>query len=231
MPHDARAIVFDLDDTLYPYRRFQVSGFAAVADHLSRVRRIDRKRALRVMCRASHGPNAGREIQVLLETFGLSAGLLSGLTDVMRGHQPRLRLPASSAAVIAALRPGWKLGVLTNGNDGVQARKIAGLGLAPLVDSIVYATRYGTGAGKPETAPFAEILRRLKTPAERTIFVGNDEVCDVGGARTAGMRAVRVTAWSRVSGDSAADAVIKSLRDLPAVAGRLLGEAPVRDAA
>jgi putative hydrolase of the HAD superfamily len=231
MPHETRAIIFDLDDTLYPYRRFQISGFAAVADHLSRVRRIDRKRALRVMCRASHGPNSGREIQVLLETFGLPAGLLSGLTDVVRGHQPRLRLPASAADVIAALRPGWKLGVLTNGNDGVQARKIAGLGLAPLVDTIVYATRYGTGAGKPEAAPFVEILKRLRTPVDRTIFVGNDEICDVGGARAIGMRTVRVTAWSPAAGDSAADAVIHSLRALPAVAGRLLGEAPVRDAA
>jgi putative hydrolase of the HAD superfamily len=231
MRHESRAIVFDLDDTLYPYRRFQVSGFAAVADHLSRVRRINRKRALRAMCRASQGETRGREIQVLLELLGLPPGLLSGLTDVMRGHQPRLRLHQSAAVTLAALRPGWKLGLLTNGNDGVQARKISALGLAGRVDSIVYATRYGTGVGKPEAAPFKEILKRLGMSADRAIFVGNVEVCDIGGAAALGMRTVRVTEWSALYGPSRADAVIASLRDLPAVAGRLLGEAPVRDAA
>jgi predicted HAD superfamily phosphohydrolase YqeG len=34
MPPDRRGIVFDLDDTLFPMRRYRLSGFAAVAAHL-----------------------------------------------------------------------------------------------------------------------------------------------------------------------------------------------------
>ena len=33
MPRDTRAVLFDLDDTLYPQRRFILSGFAVVANH------------------------------------------------------------------------------------------------------------------------------------------------------------------------------------------------------
>ncbi len=51
---DRRAVVFDLDDTLYPYRRFVLSGFAAVAGYLARTHRFDRRRVLRLLARARH---------------------------------------------------------------------------------------------------------------------------------------------------------------------------------
>ena len=41
---------------------------------------------------------------------------------------PTLRLPASSAAALAAARArGWRLGVVTNGRPDVQARKAEAL--------------------------------------------------------------------------------------------------------
>ena len=36
MRHNTRALVFDLDDTLYPVRRYFQSAFGAIAAHLAR---------------------------------------------------------------------------------------------------------------------------------------------------------------------------------------------------
>jgi hypothetical protein len=45
-----------------------------------------------------------------------------------------------------ALRPTWRLGVLTNGVPAIQARKVAALGLGAVVE-VVFASAHGTGAG------------------------------------------------------------------------------------
>ena len=53
MPPERRAVVFDLDDTIYPYRRFKLSGFAEVARHLERTCALDARlgRLMENVCR------------------------------------------------------------------------------------------------------------------------------------------------------------------------------------
>ncbi|MCC6988828.1 MAG: hypothetical protein IT181_07505, partial [Acidobacteria bacterium] len=72
---------------------------------------------------------------------------------------------------------------------------------------------------------------QLAVPVSRTVVVGNDEHCDVGGAIAAGMRVIRCDAWVRQAAPSAAHAVTTRLADVPAIALALLEEAPNRHAA
>jgi len=229
---ERRAVVFDLDDTLYPYRWHVRSGFAAVAAHMARTRGLNARRVFRVLLRASRGPDRGRELQVCLETFRLPYGVLPGLVEVMRGHHPRLRLPATAQRLLAALRAdGWRIGILTNGPAPIQARKIAALGLVRLVDTVVYATQYGTGIGKPDAAAFTEMARRLDTPAHRIVVVGNDDECDVAGARAAGMLAARCDVWTPARSVPDGEVVIDRLARVPHVVHALVEEARNRHAA
>jgi putative hydrolase of the HAD superfamily len=232
MPLEPRAVVFDLDDTIYPYRRFTLSGFAEVARHLERAHGLDARLGFSAMTGASRGLDRGREIQACLAQHDLPIALASELLDLFRHHQPRLRLPRSAARALATLRRGgWRVGVLTNGQPSIQRRKVDALGLAPYVDAIVYAAACGRGLGKPEPEAFAEIARQVQVPASRVVFVGNDERCDVQGAIDAGMRAVRCRVWARAAGPTAAAATIDRLAHVPSVAHALLEEAPNRHAA
>jgi putative hydrolase of the HAD superfamily len=231
MQPSPRAVIFDLDDTLYPVRRFRRSGWAAVADHLERTRGLDRVRSLRVLTGVIDGARRGQELQVLLDAWRLPSELLSELLGVFRSHHPHLPLPDVSKHVLAAMRPTWKLGILTNGLAAVQSRKVRALGVERLVDAVVYAVEHGSGLGKPEPAPFHEIAGRLGVEPARTVFVGDDEWCDIGGARRLGMRTARLTAWSGLAGESRADAVIHSLADVPLMADSLLQKGSVSDAA
>jgi len=229
---ERRAVVFDLDDTLYPYRRFVVSGFAAAAVHLHRTCGVDQRLAIRTLIGAFNGPHRGREVQVCLETLDLPADLAPALVTIVRSHRPALLLPHPSRHVLVTLRAsGWRLGVLTNGPAAIQSRKVEAMRIEQYVDRVVYATEHGSGAGKPEPEPFAEIARQLDVPPCHIVFVGDDEVCDVEGAARAGMLPVRCAVWTTRRGATTSAAVVDQLSHVPIIARTLLEEAVSRHAA
>ncbi|MCC7034616.1 MAG: HAD family hydrolase [Acidobacteria bacterium] len=217
------AVLFDLDGTLYPHRRFVLSGFASVAAHVERSWGVDASEAFALLARATR-VGRGRELQALVHRFDLPAWLVPQLVEIIRAHEPRLRLPRVSARVLQALRPAWRTGIVTNGPPDIQARKVTALGLRSLVDTVVYAHATGRGLGKPDRAPFMDAARRLGVRAAQAVFVGDDPVADISGARRAGMCAVHL--WRRHGADvraaCAADAVIESLDEVPSVAMALI---------
>jgi len=224
MPRSERAVIFDLDDTLYPLERFVLSGFDAVASHMSAMFGVDRLEAWTTLLQAFHNGGRGRELQICLARFGLPEAITPSLVGVIRRHRPALALPEATLVMLAALSGGWRLGVVTNGVPEIQARKVAALGLADRVDTIVYADAVGRGAGKPDPEPFLEAARRLRIGVNRTVFVGNDPVRDVFGAWRVGMRTIHVAgvAPAAVSSALVADAMVRSLSEVPEVASRLV---------
>lgn len=227
MQPDARAIVFDLDDTLYPLERFVRSGFAAVAAELQRGHGIDAKKAFRVLTSATRGGARGRELQVCAEHFRLPDAIVGDLVDVIRLHRPSIRLPRVSVDAIEQLRGRWRIGVLTNGLPDLQARKVDALGLRFLVDAVVYANALGDGRGKPAPEPFHEVARTLGVMPARTVFVGDDVRCDVFGAACAGMRTIHLKGSHDMSPrvDACyADATAATIADVPALAEALVAE-------
>lgn len=233
MRRDARAVIFDLDDTLYPYRRFRLSGFLTVARHLSARAGLDVRLGFASLAGASRGRHRGRELQACLAQHDLPADWLPELIDVLRYHEPSIKLPSSSRRTLRTLRDeGWRVGVLTNGPRSIQAAKVEALGLAPLVDVVGYATAIGTGRGKPDPDAFAWMARTLAVPAARAVFVGDDEHCDVRGATAAGMLPVRCAVWTSPGAEpTTARSIVHRLTEVPAIATSLIEEASNRHAA
>jgi len=190
------ALIFDLDDTLYPERQFVRSGFHAVASEVARRFGVPPRAALATLFHALRHRNRGRAFQELCREHDLPATIVPELVETFRAHVPTLRLPASSIAALSAARArGWRLGVLTNGLPDVQARKAAALGLDARVDAVVYAHDSRTGFGKPAREPFQDVLERLGATAADSVFVGDDPWCDIAGARLAGLRTILL--WRR----------------------------------
>lgn len=186
-----RGVVFDLDDTLYRERRFALSGYRAVAAHVAARFGADAGTAWRVLVRALRQGDRAAAFQRLCDTMGWPPALAEELRLVYRGHVPSLRLPATARRVLRALRPAWRVGVLTNGPPGIQRRKVEALGLAAFVDAVVYAEEIVPG-GKPAREAFEAAVDRLGVRAARCVVVGDDPERDIAGARRAGLHAVRV---------------------------------------
>lgn len=223
MPREPRAVIFDLDDTLYPLRRFRLSGFAAVAAYLELTHGVPRAAAFRLLCGAFRRGPQGRELQECLSRLGLPPALAASLVDLMRRHRPSLRLPPATRDVLETLRADWRLGVVTNGIPSLQARKVDALGIARLVDVVVYASEYGSGRGKPDPEPFGAALVRLGVEPRRAVFVGDNEDTDVLGASAVGLHTVLVS--PRAADDerlSRAETIVRSIREVPVAVAPLL---------
>ena len=83
---------------------------------------------------------------------------------------------------------GFRIGVVTNGEDYGQNRKVDYLGLRNYVDSIVISG--AVGCKKPDPAIFDHACRELEVEASQCWFVGDHPMKDVVAARQVGMRAV-----------------------------------------
>ena len=221
---EPRAVIFDLDDTLYPLSRFVQSGLEAVADVVASEAGVPRRDVAAVL-RNAHRWVPGQELQGLCSYFGLPASDVARFVAIIRAHWPDIRLPIESVRVLTQLRAGWRVGVLTNGLPDTQRRKAAALGLATLVDAIVFAEECGDGRGKPARAPFVRILADLDVRADRAVFVGDDLDADIFGASRVGMHAIHLErdGWRGVSrNDARPDARVPSLGSVPRVAARLV---------
>jgi putative hydrolase of the HAD superfamily len=208
-----RAVIFDLDDTLYPYEQFRQGGFRAVAESLNRHYGIPATDALRVLARAQVD-SPGLELQAACAAFGVNDVAVLSLVPEFRNHMPVLCAFDGVTETLSKLRDsGWKLGILTNGLPHVQARKIHALGLRRLVDHVVFAAEYAVD-GKPHIDAFREIVRRMEVPVERCVMVGDDVERDVNGARNAGLRTIHVRRADAPAA-SAADHVVGGVTEVP----------------
>lgn len=219
---DATAVVFDLDDTLYPERRFSLSGYAAVATTMAAETGMPADILYRFLVRRYR--THGREglLQALCASFALPRHEVPRLVEIIRTHRPRLRLPRVSRDVLVALRAqGHRLGVLTNGLPSTQRGKVGALGIESLVDAVVYAEEHAP-EGKPAHVCFATVLSKLGVPASRAVFVGDHPQKDIAGAAAAGLRPIWLPGRRSDPAPPEAGAVTTRLVDVPDLVARLL---------
>ncbi|MDO8836721.1 MAG: HAD family hydrolase [Vicinamibacterales bacterium] len=220
------ALIFDLDDTLYPERQFIRSGFHAVAAEVARRFAVSQRAALASLLRALRQGTRGLALQVLCADHQLPVALVPELVELIRTHVPVLTLPRSSANTLAAARArGWRVGVLTNGPPAQQARKVAALGLAGLVDALVYAHACGDRTGKPARGAFEAVLAELGALPASSVFVGDDPWCDISGARLAGLRTIllcRTARCEHLAPSCEPDVSVRDIGDVIAAAAHLL---------
>jgi putative hydrolase of the HAD superfamily len=219
-----RALVFDLDDTLYPERRFALSGFHAVSKHVAASYGVPHGSAFAALRRELRAGRRADAFQSLIREHGLPKQIVDELRYVYRAHVPALRLPSATLTVLTATRGSWKLAILTNGAPEVQRRKVAALGLAPLVDAVVYA--HEVGGGKPDPAVFQAACASVNVPAQSSVMTGDNPWCDVDGARRAGLRSIRIRRGLHehvLAGETGpADATVRTIGEVPSLAVRLI---------
>lgn len=194
-----RAVLFDLDDTLYREDDFARSGFGVVARELE-ARGVGCQADLRGRLQAIHATE-GRErvLDKLAARVGFPAAWVPGLVERYRAHVPAIALAPDAARALARLRGRYRLGCVTNGWAAVQRRKIEALGLATVLDAVVVADELGRRHWKPSPLPFLRCCDRLGVGPAESVHVGDDPERDVRGARNAGIASVRL----RRGGDDA----------------------------
>jgi putative hydrolase of the HAD superfamily len=187
-----RAILFDLDDTLYVERDFILGGFAAVAAHVAG-RGFGPPARVQALLEEIHlGEGRDRVFDKAAARLGFPEHWVPDLVHVFRSHAPVIAPAADVTPTLARLRARYKLGCVTDGWLDVQKRKLAALGLAPLLDAVVIADEHGRAYWKPHPLPFLNCCRLLGIQPGEAVFVGDNPERDIRGARGVGMACIRL---------------------------------------
>jgi len=99
--------------------------------------------------------------------------------------------PGAAGLIEHALRAGLTVGVLTNGDEQQQQRKLARIGLAR--PGLHLFASSALGVAKPDVRAFQLACAGLGTHPGETVMVGDDLATDVLGARAAGLAAVHLS--------------------------------------
>ena len=222
------AVLFDLDDTLFDQRHWLAGAWRVVAavgeGHGFDVAAFHAA----LVDIAAEGSARGGIIDRALARVGARALDVGPFVDAFKSHRPR-RLPLYPGVheTLDQLRRLVPLGLVTDGDPGIQRSKLAALELDDTFDVVVLSDELGRDRRKPHAAPFQAALAGLGVEAARAVFVGDRPDKDVGGAQAAGLFAVRVRtgeyaalpdeprAWRTVAGVAEAAAAIGPLLGQP----------------
>jgi putative hydrolase of the HAD superfamily len=214
-----RAVLFDLDGTLYDRDRLATALFEEQYDAFAAdLRAVSRERFLRdVHEMDDHGYGVKETGYLeLVRRWRLDDALAGRLAAHFWGsYDGHCQLSDDTRRTLDALRARQlKLGVITNGVGERQRRKIEALGLTDAFDVIVVSEE--EGVRKPDGEIFRRALERCGVAAHEAAFVGDHPVADVEGAHRAGLVAVwkHVPYWQPVVPDAL---VIRDLADVLAI--------------
>ena len=229
MSSPIKAILFDIDDTLFP-----TSAFAQEA----------RRAAVHAMVEAGFGFDENAVFEELLEVIAefssnyahhfnklvmrldpsgertpnidlvVAAGVSAYHDTKFRSLQPFADVPAM---LEYARQRGWIVGVLSHGWTSKQAEKLVRLGVASLFDPGAIFISEKIGINKPNPKLYVRAAEELGLEPEEIIHVGDSPAHDVAPARSLGMTTVwarRASKWQASPEQVGADYVVDDFDQL-----------------
>lgn len=192
-----KAILFDLDDTLYPEITFVKSGFKAVAAYLCQhCQYLDctEQYLLDKLLLYLQSYGRGKTFDYLLRDLDLSIDhYIPLLIYIYRTHVPDIKLYPNVVSILQNLKhKGFSLGIITDGMASVQRRKIEALKLEKLLDLVICTDEIGRHYWKPSPIPYKIALDYLNTKPVEAVYVGNDITKDFAGANAINMHTIQV---------------------------------------
>lgn len=216
------AIIFDLDDTLYPERDYVMSGFRFLSLTIESRYGLPAEVAFAELAQDFDQGHRGKNINLLLDRHGIDykEDDIADLVSAYREHDPDIELPEDTRSVLDKLRSeGMRMGLLTDGFFNAQSKKIDKLGLKEYFKSIIYTDELGKEFWKPHVEPFAKICRELEVAPELCAYVGDNPLKDFFGAKKLGMLTIHAKRWAALGHDGVdkdyqADCAVNNLDEL-----------------
>ena len=116
------------------------------------------------------------------------------------------------AAIEEFRRNGFKIGLVSNGKTPFQERNFEALGFTELFDCVIVSG--AVGIKKPEKAIFELACRMAGADISSSIFIGDNPVADIKGAKSAGMTTIYVPAHFNHDQCEYADCTVADLSEL-----------------
>ncbi|MEI6807334.1 MAG: HAD family hydrolase [bacterium] len=189
-----KAVVFDLDDTLYPEQQYVMSGFLAVTRYIKAVYGLDIYDDLFSLYMAGERTNVfGSALRKRFAT--VNDGIIRNVAHIFWAHKPQLSLfPDARTAISILSQRGIHTAAITVGQSGIQRLKVQALELEPLLDSVVHTDEL-LGVIEPAQTcydAFAITALQLDVELGDILYVGDNPLSDFLVPNQLGIATVRV---------------------------------------
>ena len=160
-----KAIIFDLDDTIYPEIEYVKSGFKAIGKAFK-----DESLAEKLFTLFQENP-----VDVY-QRAGFSESECQKCIEIYRKHIPDLVLREDYANVFKKLRKdGIKLGIITDGRPEGQWNKIRALKLDDFMDEIIVTDELGgIEYRKPNPKAYQIMKEKLGVKYNEMMYIGDN---------------------------------------------------------
>jgi HAD superfamily hydrolase (TIGR01549 family) len=228
-----RAVLIDLDDTLFDHAFSSRAGLTAVcaeepmlaalpfervaADHAEVLELMH----LEVLAgRMDLEAARAERFRRLLSGYGCSADAAAAAARYRASYLTARQALPGALALLGRLRGAALVAIVTNNAQTEQEEKLAHLGMSHLVDALVASER--AGIAKPDPAIFRAALRELGSDPADAVMLGDSWSADVVGARAAGIRAIWLNRHGRPCPDPTMAHEIKALEPVEQLVALLL---------
>ncbi len=201
-----KAVIFDLDDTLYLEGDYVRSGFNAIAQWLaSKNPKRDGRAPKWVLMDYEWDlwSEFNRDPQHVFERYAekwrkknpdadtLPEELAGLMTEIFRSHQPEIQPCSDVVQALTRLSRDCKLGLLADGDPAREQQKLECLGIARFFSNVLF-TGSNPAWQKPMSDGFGALIDRFGCRAAESVYVADDPSKDFDGPCELGMRTVRI---------------------------------------
>ena len=229
MKNKIKAILFDVDDTLFDRKQAQLKVLHIIVDSLPevfgaldfmRVAEASAESDRLIIAEFDAGISSeglrDRRNRLFLNILGLPENIADRISEIYVRELPVCDAPVAGAVqLIGELSGKYELGAVSNGLPDVQYGKLKTIGVRNMLSCIVLSEE--VGMRKPDPKIFLHAVRLLGRQPDECLFVGDSYTSDMIGAKKAGM----FTCWfnpaksSIQSEDIKPDFVVNNLLDIP----------------
>jgi putative hydrolase of the HAD superfamily len=200
--HLVRAVVFDLDDTLYLERDYVYSGFQAVAGAVE-CDEIGARAAFAFLWRLFKAGERGHIFDQLLAAYPAISQRyrVVDLVEIYRTHPPNIRmLPGMPSLLTTLAARGVRFALVTDGDPRSQRAKVNALGIRNLFGDRLLIGAPGSGLEKPALHNFEEVARRTALKPAELVYVGDNPEKDFVAPRRLGWCTIRLAVDGQLRG-------------------------------
>jgi putative hydrolase of the HAD superfamily len=226
MPCEIKAVLFDIDDTLFNRELAQkLTLDLIIAKHPTLLGAFSPAKLASAWAESdvistvefnSGGFIRSSRCRHFLRLLGLPLELTDELTAQYLTDYPALNVPLAGALeLLCELKKHLKIGVVSNSLADVQITKIKTLGISDLLSCTVLSE--DLGIRKPDPRVFQYVARLLQVEASQCLFVGDSFSADIIGAKSATMQACWLQHGNRMMPENPLlqpDYIIHSLSEL-----------------
>jgi len=190
-----KAVIFDLDDTLYPEIDYVISGFKVVSSIISRDYNMNQETIFKKM-KSLFKIDTNNVFDRLLNSINVNYNkdYIMDLVENYRKHLPKIKIYEDADYIIKYLySENYKLGIITDGYKIAQKNKLKALNINKYFDCIIITDELGKEYWKPHRKSYEIVKNSLKVKYQEMIYVGDNITKDFVAPNKLGITSVLIS--------------------------------------